>query len=133
MRAQYRASGRPHPGLLQAIQTISPHPLLPQPAEFTESDRPQASVPPRQTSDGRRKPAGATSRQAEREARQQDLLHRARAEDVLHWQLFHRPISAETLRKWLRVGTGTARALVTQMRRDTGAAVDGRSPPSSTS
>jgi threonine dehydrogenase-like Zn-dependent dehydrogenase len=28
---------------------------------------------------------------------EQDLLHRARAEDVLHWQHYHRPISAETL------------------------------------
>jgi hypothetical protein len=51
-------------------------------------------------------------------AREQDLLHRARAEDVLHWQQYHRPISAETLRKRLRVGTPTARRLVTQLRSD---------------
>ena len=49
----------------------------------------------------------------------QDLLHRARAEDVLHWQQHQRPISAETLRKRLRVGTPTARGLVTQLRCDT--------------
>ncbi len=29
---------------------------------------------------------------------EQDLLHRARAEDVLHWQFHHRPISAEKSR-----------------------------------
>ncbi|WP_261561953.1 MULTISPECIES: hypothetical protein [Frankia] len=70
-------------------------------------------------------------------ARYQDLLHRARAEDVLHWQLHRRPISAETLRKRLHVGAGTARSLVAQLRRDARAAVDkgtpGRSAPSPTS
>lgn len=119
------------PGLLQAIQATSQHPII-RPA--TKSDYPRASAPAvAQASEGGRRPAEATSRQAEREARQQDLLHRARAEDVLHWQLFHRPISAETLRKQLHIGTGTARALVTQIRRDTGAAVDGQSSPPSAS
>jgi hypothetical protein len=51
-------------------------------------------------------------------AREQDLLHRARAEDVLHWQQHHRPISAETLRKRMRVGSPTARRLVAQLRTD---------------
>jgi len=37
---------------------------------------------------------------------------------VLHWQHHHRPISAETLRKRMRVGSPTARQLVTQLRRD---------------
>lgn len=70
---------------------------------------------------------GPLSREAAREARRQDLLHRARAEDVLHWQQHQRPISAETLRKRLAVGTGTARGLVTQLRADTHGALDGRS------
>ncbi|MEX5713724.1 hypothetical protein AB1484_37455, partial [Parafrankia sp. FMc6] len=117
------------PGLLQAIQTTSSRPT---PSPATESDQPHAPTPPFQAGESGGK-ADATSRQAERDARQQDLLHRARAEDVLHWQLFHRPISAETLRKQLHVGTGTARALVTQVRQDTGAAIDGQPPPSSTS
>jgi hypothetical protein len=54
-----------------------------------------------------------------KEARDQDLLHRARAEDVLHWQHHQRPISADTLRKHLHIGTTTARRLVTQLRNDT--------------
>ncbi|SNQ50484.1 conserved hypothetical protein [Frankia canadensis] len=54
----------------------------------------------------------------------QDLLHRARAEDALHWQHHHRPISADTLRKRLHIGTTTARSLVTQLRTDTHARLD---------
>ncbi|WP_018503922.1 hypothetical protein [Parafrankia discariae] len=33
----------------------------------------------------------------DRKAREQDLPHRARAEDVLHWQHYRRPISVDTL------------------------------------
>lgn len=63
-------------------------------------------------------------------AREQDLLHRARAEDVLHWQQHQRPISAETLRKRLHVGAGTARSLVSQLRSDTCVSLDsGRRQP----
>lgn len=69
---------------------------------------------------------GPPSREVAREARRQDLLHRARAEDVLHWQEHQRPISAETLRKRLAVGTPTARGLVTQLRADTRGVLDGR-------
>ncbi|WP_239395511.1 hypothetical protein [Frankia sp. CiP3] len=51
------------------------------------------------------------------DARMQDLLHRARAEHVLHWQQHQRPISADTLRKCLHIGTGSTRSLVAQLRR----------------
>ncbi len=64
------------------------------------------------------RPARKGSPQTDSRARDQDLLHRARAEDVLHWQQYQRPISAETLRKRLHVGTPTARKLVTQLRSD---------------
>jgi hypothetical protein len=56
---------------------------------------------------------------------EQDLLHRARAEDVLHWQEHQRPISAETLRKRLRVGAPTARRLVAQLRSDIHTQIEG--------
>ncbi|WP_239309739.1 MULTISPECIES: hypothetical protein [unclassified Frankia] len=69
------------------------------------------------------------SREPAREAHRQDLLHRARAEDVLHWQQHQRPISAETLRKRLAVGTGTARGLVTRLRTDTHSALDSQAGP----
>ncbi|CAJ63626.1 hypothetical protein FRAAL4985 [Frankia alni ACN14a] len=61
-------------------------------------------------------------------AREQDTLQRARAEDVLHWQQHQRPISAETLRKRLHVGAGTARKLVTRLRGDTHITLNSRVP-----
>ncbi|WP_256804782.1 hypothetical protein [Frankia sp. ACN10a] len=64
-------------------------------------------------------------RQVDSRAREQDLLHRARAEDVLHWQQHQRPISAETLRKRLRIGAPTARRLVTRLRSDTHTQIEG--------
>lgn len=66
---------------------------------------------------------------ADSEARRQDLRHRARAEDVLHWQQYQRPISAETLRRRLHVGAGTARSLVSQLRADTHGVLDGQVDP----
>ena len=48
-----------------------------------------------------------------------DLLDRARAEDAEHWRRHRRPISAETLRKRLRVGAATSRALVAAVRAET--------------
>ena len=44
------------------------------------------------------------------------LLERARDEDAEHWRRHQRPISAETLRKRLRVGAATSRALVATVR-----------------
>lgn len=46
------------------------------------------------------------------------LLERARAEDADHRREHQRPISAETLRKRLRVGAKTSRALVAAVRAD---------------
>jgi hypothetical protein len=68
-------------------------------------------------------------REGDREAREQDLLHRARAEDVLHWQEYHRHISAETLAKRLHVGSRKARMLVTRLRSDTHGTLDNQTPP----
>jgi hypothetical protein len=45
-----------------------------------------------------------------------ELLERARREDFEHWERHRRPISAETLRKRLRVGAKTSRALVEVVR-----------------
>jgi len=81
-------------------------------------DDPLAALP------GRPGPGGPPERRPRSagtggEAGRQDLLHRARAEDVLHWQQHQRPISAETLRKRLHIGASTARDLVTQLRTHT--------------
>ncbi|RAS59213.1 hypothetical protein C8D87_11573 [Lentzea atacamensis] len=45
-----------------------------------------------------------------------ELLERARREDVRHRELHHRPISAETLRQRLHVGSSRSRSLVRAIR-----------------
>ncbi len=49
-----------------------------------------------------------------------DLLERARWEDACHWKTHQRPISAETLRKRLRIGAARSRMLVAMVRADNG-------------
>nr|WTB08252.1 SpdA protein [Streptomyces antimycoticus] len=44
------------------------------------------------------------------------LLERALAEDAWHWEMYQRPISAETLRKRLHVGAARSRTLVSMVR-----------------
>ncbi|OLZ60703.1 hypothetical protein [Amycolatopsis keratiniphila] len=46
----------------------------------------------------------------------EELVERARRADAEHWRRYRRPISAETLRKQLRVGATTSRALVRVVR-----------------
>ncbi|MEU3765284.1 hypothetical protein AB0E55_09525 [Amycolatopsis keratiniphila] len=45
-----------------------------------------------------------------------DLVERASRADTEHWRRYHRPISAETLRKQLRVSATTSRTLVAVVR-----------------
>ncbi|WP_322755351.1 hypothetical protein [Frankia sp. Cas3] len=126
------------PGLLYAMQvTAAGH----RPAESRAADSPSppgikrrqsTPAPAVEPMRNRTTALDSLSREAAREARRQDQLHRARAEDVLHWQEHQRPISAETLRKRLGVGTGTARGLVTQLRTDTHIALDGQVDPAAT-
>ncbi|WP_235498474.1 hypothetical protein [Frankia sp. R43] len=85
-----------------------------------EPGTPEHSSPTARAEDGK-----SDRRQTDKKAREQDLLHRARAEDVLHWQHHQRPISAETLRKQLQVGAPTARRLVAQLRSDTHTQIEG--------
>lgn len=47
-----------------------------------------------------------------------DLLERAREEDAHHWEAHRRPISADTLRKKLRIGAARSRLLVAIIRAD---------------
>jgi hypothetical protein len=47
-----------------------------------------------------------------------ELIALARMEDAQHWAAHRRPISAETLRKRLRVGTARSRSLVAAIRSD---------------
>jgi hypothetical protein len=49
-----------------------------------------------------------------------DLLERARQEDARHWEMYQRPISAESLRKRIRIGAARSRMLVATVRKDSG-------------
>ncbi|MCM3886699.1 hypothetical protein ND747_24155 [Frankia sp. R82] len=110
-------------GLLQAMQTRDADASGTGPLASDTSSGPAERDQP--ASSGH-KPDGSGGQS--KEARDQDLLHRARAEDVLHWQVHQRPISAETLRKRLHVGTDTARKLVAQLRSDTHSTLHGQAP-----
>lgn len=110
------------PRLLQAMQTTT---AGTQPSSDLAADGPgetgsDRTITPARTALNRiAAPAGTARPHDDSDARTQDLLHRARAEDVLHWQQHQRPISADTLRKRLGVGAGSARSLVAQLRADT--------------
>jgi hypothetical protein len=45
-----------------------------------------------------------------------DLFARARQEDARHWTEYHRPISAETLRRTLHIDAARSRLLVAEIR-----------------
>ncbi|ONH22193.1 hypothetical protein [Pseudofrankia asymbiotica] len=113
------------PDLIQAIQTTgssTPPPAPPatnDPHDSKPTDQPAAPTRAREGEQPEEPTPGGTPTRIDPGARDQDLLHRARAEDVLHWQHHQRPISAETLRKRLRIGAPAARKLVTQLRTDT--------------
>jgi hypothetical protein len=47
-----------------------------------------------------------------------DLLEWAKEEDVRHWAVHRRPISADTLRRKLRIGAARSRLLVAMIRAD---------------
>ncbi|MFF7655792.1 SpdA protein [Streptomyces sp. NPDC007983] len=109
------------PGLLQAISGASSEVaseserggLLEGPVE-----RVAAACGPTGTSVGQpHVPSpGEEGQDRQSESEEDDLLERALAEDAWHWETYQRPISAETLRKRLRVGAGRSRTLVAAVR-----------------
>ncbi|WP_018635625.1 hypothetical protein [Parafrankia elaeagni] len=117
------------PALLHAMQAIEPRAELAGPPAGGVAAG--AAVPEQFAAPGPSPEWRPEQREASRlkltAAREQDLLHRARAEDVLHWQQHQRPISAETLRRRLRIGTPAARRLVAELRSDTHARIEGNS------
>lgn len=123
------------PGLIQAMQAIGAREPLPTSRTTDDShelmlmNQPLSTQLPAQSRQnvrvGEVLSADAAPYRNGSSAREQDLLHRARAEDVLHWQQHQRPISAETLRKRLRVGAPLARRLVAQLRSDIHTQIEG--------
>jgi hypothetical protein len=105
------------PGLLQAISTISS-----QPKETTHAhsngtdantDATSANTVVPRPSEG---PASDTTSRPVAITPNGDLLNRARHEDARHWTIHQRPISAETLRKNLRISATRSRMLVSIVR-----------------
>jgi hypothetical protein len=105
------------PGLLQAIASIRRGPAL--------TDSPPTDDDTSVAANG--KPVVGRSRSVEAhgddgtdrgvsDAVDGDLIDRARHEDARHWVDHQRPISAETLRRNLRIGSGRARRLVSIIR-----------------
>jgi hypothetical protein len=87
------------------------------------ADEPSArgNTPPKSPKDDA-KPAGAPAgKQSIRPAFNMvddDLLDQAKEEDARHWDAHRRPISADTLRKRLRIGAARSRLLVAMIRAD---------------
>ena len=113
------------PGLLQAVsrvhaaeQTVTAHPAIEQ--RPAETAAPSVSASEREARDAGL-PLQECPEQPDLEpVSEDDLLERARREDAWHWSRYQRPISAETLRKRLRIGAARSRMLVAIVRADTG-------------
>lgn len=119
------------PGLLQAMR----YPIIP-PAPIPIPQRngtPASTVP----TDDRDDDTGSTVAGVPRQRKPDPgsaatasatLLTRARREDTRYWEEHHRPISAEELRKRLKIGSKRARGLVIQLRADAHRALEELAP-----
>ncbi|MGW1995045.1 DUF2637 domain-containing protein [Embleya sp. NPDC001921] len=103
------------PGGLEALQRTDParpQGLLPTESRVDETnvdkDRPRTA---QQATKALEAPAVVRVAQGH-----DDLITRAREADAPHWRQHRRPISAESLRKELKVGATRSRELVTQLR-----------------
>lgn len=108
------------PGLLQAMCGVE-HGQATAPAPESEGQKdavPRAEECDKGVAATRpRSPAGHDQRTRPPSA-EDDPLKRARQEDAGHREVYQRPISAETLRKQLRVGAARSRTLVAMVRAD---------------
>jgi hypothetical protein len=105
------------PGLLRALSAANADPESQQSSTSLLADLRDGS--PKQEA------ADSTDLQRDKQVRaatrgaidlDEELVERARRADAEHWRRYRRPISAETLRKQLRVGAATSRTLVAVVR-----------------
>ena len=101
------------PGLLAAITTArtTVPSVHSEPAGLDLNDHSAHQFPPAEGDNVKHLEPGRT---------RHELLDQARREDLDHWHEYQRPISAETLRRRLRVGARTSRDLVAIMRSEYG-------------
>jgi hypothetical protein len=98
------------PGLLQAISRQTKETIYAKPPDtYVDSNGATATRP----SKG---PASSTTNRPLTITSDDDLLDRARQEDARHWTTHQRPISAETLRRNMRISTARSRMLVSIIR-----------------
>ncbi|WP_307133395.1 SpdA protein [Streptomyces aurantiacus] len=109
------------PGLLQTIADVQRHRAS---GLDSRSDRHGTAVVTSQGQgsevepgvSGRISASGRYASVTERPSCGDDLLERARQEDVRHRQVCQRPVSAETLRRQFRIGAARSRMLVAMVR-----------------
>lgn len=106
------------PDLLRALSTACPADAATQPESPAETAQigEGASSPFVINSKPSNDSAGLPSKQLIPTTADEDLLDRARAEDARHWEAHRRPISADTLRRRLRIGAARSRLLVAMIR-----------------
>ncbi|MGC7100692.1 hypothetical protein ACPZ19_38965 [Amycolatopsis lurida] len=102
------------PGLLRALNAAGADPNVAASSGLSEL-RP-LDAEPQVSGQLRRERDDLPGALAGRAGLDEELVARARLADAEHWQRCRRPISAETLRKRLRVGASTSRALVAVVR-----------------
>jgi hypothetical protein len=105
------------PGLLRAISTIShpPKEIIHAKSSRTDADTSLTSTNTVEVGQNE-EPDSDTASRSVTIASDGDLIDRARREDTRHWVTHQRPISAETLRKNLRISAARSRMLVTIVR-----------------
>ncbi|MFC3586155.1 SpdA protein [Streptantibioticus rubrisoli] len=118
------------PGLLQAISGV--HAGEPTVLETLVDEQHPAETAPRPAGGSEPEPndSGSAAQESSGQLDQKplledDLFERARREDAWHWETYQRPISAETLRKRLRIGAARSRMLVAMVRADSGERLSG--------
>ncbi|MFB9688207.1 hypothetical protein [Amycolatopsis plumensis] len=105
------------PGLLRALSAARPDPSSVQSPKALSAESVDGGLEqgvPAPTGLQHDKQVGAAARGGA--DLDEELVKRARRADVEHWRRYRRPISADTLRKQLRVGAGTSRTLVATVR-----------------
>ncbi|MGW4080706.1 DUF2637 domain-containing protein [Streptomyces asiaticus] len=104
------------PGLLEAISGVRGESSPEAAVEKRPVEHAAEIIEPERSDIGQPHAPDEDDQQSQLRPGGDDLLERALAEDAWHWETYQRPISAETLRKRLRVGAVRSRMLVAAVR-----------------
>ncbi|WP_435581518.1 hypothetical protein [Amycolatopsis thermoflava] len=106
------------PDLLRALSTVCPADVMAQPEPSVQTASIGGGATSQFVINSKRgvNSAGQPSKRLTPIAANDDLLERARTEDARHWEVHRRPISADTLRRRLRIGAARSRLLVAMIR-----------------